>query len=286
MDAQVSERERELEMAQELPEEIEVRLLLEAIYLRFHYDFRSYAMASLKRRIGAALAGLGCATISALQERLLHDPATLSALLQFLTVQVSDMFRDPSFFRALREKLVPELETYPSLKVWVAGCSTGEEVYSLAITLAEAGLLERTTIYATDINPDALAKAEAGVYAVERVATFSENYRLAGGRRSLSDYYTAAYGGAALSRSLRTRIVFSDHSLATDNVFAEVQLVSCRNVLIYFDRALQERALGLFAGALCRRGLLGLGAGETLLFSQRGSVFREYVPGEKWYQRC
>jgi chemotaxis protein methyltransferase CheR len=265
--------------------EIEVRLLLEAIYLRFHYDFRSYALASIRRRIAAALPKLGCATISALQEKVLHDPATLNALLHFLTVQVSDMFRDPPFFQALREHVVPELETYPSLKVWIAGCSGGEEVYSWAITLAEAGLLERTILYATDINPDALAKAEAGLYPLDRIAAFSDNYRLAGGKRSLSEYYTAAYGNAAFSRSLRARIVFSDHSLATDNVFAEVQVVSCRNVLIYFDRALQDRAIGLFADSLCRRGFLGLGARETLQFTAHAGSFRESAWKERWYQR-
>jgi chemotaxis protein methyltransferase CheR len=266
--------------------DIELRLLLDALYLRFHYDFRGYAMASLRRRVGAALPALGCATISALQDKVIHDSATLSALLQFLTVQVSDMFRDPAFFRAVREQLVPEFETYPSIKVWIAGCSSGEEVYSWAITLSEAGLLERTLLYATDINPGALAKAEAGLYPLDRVAAFSANYRLAGGKGSLSEYYTAAYGAAAFSRSLRSRVVFSDHSLASDNVFAEVQVVSCRNVLIYFDRPLQDRALGLFADSLCRRGFLGIGARESLQFSSHSVRFRDYAAKERWFQRC
>ncbi len=267
------------------PVDIEVRLLLEAIYLRYHYDFRSYAMASVKRRVLSALQPLGCETVSALQEKVLHHPEELNRLLQFLTVQVSDMFRDPSWYRAFIEKVVPELATYPSLKLWVAGCSSGEEVYSLAICLSEAGLLERSIIYATDINPDALQRAEAGVYAIDRVQTFSENYRAAGGKRTLSDYYLAAYGNAAFSRLLRARVVFSDHSLATDNVFAEVQVVTCRNVLIYFDRALQDRAVGLFEGALCRRGFLGLGARETLQFSPHAHKFRELTSRERWYQR-
>jgi chemotaxis protein methyltransferase CheR len=266
--------------------DIELRLLLDALYLRFHYDFRGYAMASLRRRVGAALPALGCATISALQEKVLHDSGTLSSLLRFLTVQVSDMFRDPAFFRTLREQIVPELETYPSIKVWIAGCSSGEEVYSWAIALSEVGLLDRTLLYATDINPEALAKAEAGVYPLDRVATFSENYRVAGGKGSLSQYYTAAYGAAAFSRSLRSHVVFSDHSLATDNVFAEVQVVSCRNVLIYFDRPLQDRAVGLFADSLCRRGFLGIGARESIQFSPHSACFKEYAPKEKWFQRC
>ncbi len=266
--------------------DIEIRLLLEAIYLRFHYDFRSYSMASLKRRLEVALPKLGCETISGLQEKLLHEPAAFPELLQYLTVQVSDMFRDPSFFRALRERIVPVLQTYPSLKVWVAGCSTGEEVYSLSILLREEGLLDRTILYATDINPDALRRAEAGVFALDRIAAFTENHRLSGARCSLSEYYTAAYGAAVFDRSLRKRVVFSDHSLATDSVFAEVQLVSCRNVLIYFDRALQNRAIGLFKDALCRRGFLGLGMKETLQFTAHAGAFQDFSPSERWYQRC
>jgi chemotaxis protein methyltransferase CheR len=266
--------------------DIEVRLLLEAIYLRYHYDFRSYSMASLKRRVAAAQVKMSCPTVSALQEKILHHPEALGALLQFLTVQVSDMFRDPAFFKAFRERVVPELETYPSIKIWIAGCSSGEEVYSMAITLAETGLLDRTIIYATDINPEALAKAEAGVYPIDRIQSFTENYRRAGGTGSLADYYTAAYGNAAFSRALRARVVFSDHSLATDHVFAEMQVVSCRNVLIYFEKALQDRAISLFRDSLCRRGFLGLGSRETLQFSPHAPSFRDYDPKERWYQRC
>lgn len=266
--------------------DIEVRLLLEAIYLRYHYDFRSYSMASLKRRVAAAQVMMSCPTVSSLQEKILHHPEALGALLQFLTVQVSDMFRDPAFFKVFRERVVPELETYPSIKIWIAGCSSGEEVYSMAITLVETGLLERTIIYATDINPEALAKAEAGVYPIERIQSFSENYRRAGGTRSLADYYTAAYGNAAFSRALRSRVVFSDHSLATDHVFAEMQVVSCRNVLIYFEKTLQDRAIALFRDSLCRRGFFGLGSRETLQFSPHAPSFRDYDPKERWYQRC
>jgi chemotaxis protein methyltransferase CheR len=266
--------------------DIELRLLLEAIYLRFHYDFRGYALASLKRRLDRALPAFGCATLSGLQEKLLHEPDTFGSLLPYLTVQVSDMFRDPPYYKALRERVVPELRTYPSLKVWVAGCSTGEEVYSLAILLREEGLLDRTIIYATDINAESLRRAEAGVYGIERLAAFADNHRLSGAPCSLSTYYTAAYGSAAFDRTLRARVVFSDHSLATDEVFAEVQLVSCRNVLIYFDSGLQARAVGLFRGALCRRGFLGLGAKETLRFSPHAGAFAEFAPDERWYQKC
>jgi chemotaxis protein methyltransferase CheR len=267
-------------------EDIEVRLLLDAIYSRYHYDFRSYSPASLKRRLTAAKLQMGADSLPALQERVLRDPATFTRLLQFLTVQVSDMFRDPSFFLAFREKVVPELSTYPSIRIWIAGCSTGEELYSYAIVLREEGLLDRTTLYATDINPETLRKAELGLYPIERMQSFTENHRLAGGKSSLSEYYTAAYGSAAFDRTLRKSVVFSDHSLATDSVFAEVQLVSCRNVLIYFDRSLQNRALGLMKDALCRRGFLGLGSKESLMFSQHASAFRDFLPSERWYQRC
>jgi chemotaxis protein methyltransferase CheR len=265
--------------------DIELKLLLEAIYLRFHYDFRHYSAASLKRRLSLAMRRLGCESLSGLQERILHDAGTFPKLLSFLTIMVSEMFRDPAFYRALREKVVPFLQTYPSLKIWVAGCSTGEEVYSLAILLQEEGLLDRSLIYATDINPEALRKAKTGIYDLERIAQFSEAYHATGGRASLSDYYTAAYGSAVFDKALRRDIVFSDHSLATDNVFAEVQLVTCRNVLIYFDRVLQDRAIGLFRNSLCRKGFLGLGAKETLSFSAHRAEFSEFAHAEKIYQK-
>jgi chemotaxis protein methyltransferase CheR len=265
--------------------DIELRLFLDAIYLRYDYDFRSYAHASLKRRVLAAMARFGCGTLTQLQERVLHDAAAFPPLLDFLTVQVSEMFRDPSYFLAIREQAVPILRTYPSLKMWVAGCSTGEEAYSLAILLREEGLLERTLIYATDINGSALQKAQAGVYDIDQLPTFTQNHRKSGAKSSLSDYYTAAYGGALLDGSLREHIVFSDHSLATDAVFAEVQLVSCRNVLIYFDRPLQDRALGLFHEALAHRGFLGLGAKESVRLSNYTHHFVDFVGPERLYRK-
>ncbi len=266
-------------------ENLELRLLVDAIYHRYHYDFRGYAVASLKRRLTQARQRFGCESFSALQERVLHDAALLPQLFTFLTVQVSEMFRDPAFFQTLRAEVVPHLRTYPSLKVWIAGCSTGEELYSLAILFREEGLEARTIFYGTDINTDALRKAEAGVYAVDRLAQFTENHRRAGGKSSLSDYYTAAYGNAVFDKSLRQRAVFSDHSLATDAVFAEVHLVCCRNVLIYFERDLQNRAVGLFKDALVRKGFLGLGAKESLHFSQHASSFTEFARAERIYQK-
>jgi chemotaxis protein methyltransferase CheR len=265
--------------------DIEMGLLVDAIYLKYHFDFRGYAGASMRRRLKAAMARFSCDTVSQLQDRVLHDASFVPALLDYLTVQVSEMFRDPSYFLALRKEVVPLLRTYPSLKIWVAGCSTGEEVYSLAILLREEGLLKRSLIYATDINPQALKRAEAGIYDLDRIASFTLNHQRAGGRSSLSDYYTAAYDRAVFDKSLREQVVFSDHSLATDSVFAEMQLVSCRNVLIYFDRKLQDRALGLFRDALCRKGFLGLGSKESLRFSGCAEAFTDFVREERIYQK-
>jgi len=265
--------------------DIELRLLLEAVYLRYQQDFRHYAPASLRRRVRQAMERYGCATVSELQGRILHDPSAFAAMMQYLTVQVSEMFRDPPYFRALREKVVPLLRTYAFSKVWVAGCSTGEEAWSIAILLHEEKLLGRTLIYATDINPDALRVAEAGVYALDRIAGFSTNYLQAGGDASLADYYTAAYGNAVFDKRLRSQIVFSDHSLATDTVFSEVELVSCRNVLIYFDRELQSRAVGLFHDSLSPRGFLGIGSRESLRFTAYAAQFEEFDAGERIYRK-
>jgi len=266
-------------------EDIEIQLLLEALYQRYHYDFRHYAQASVKRRLKQAREQMGYRSFSALQESLLHDPGMLARILGYLTVQVSEMFRDPSYFRAIRENVVPHLRTYPSLKVWIAGCSSGEELYSFVVLFREEGLEQRTLFYATDINQDALGKAEAGIYDLDRIQLFTENHRKSGGKSSLSDYYSAAYGKASFDKSLRKQVVFSDHSLVTDAVFAEVQLVSCRNVLIYFDRVLQDRALGLFKDSLARKGFLGLGSKESMRFSDHAGSFTDCVREEKIYQR-
>jgi chemotaxis protein methyltransferase CheR len=262
-----------------------MRLLLDAILGAYHYDFRGYSFASLKRRLLQAKDRFGCRSLSQLQDRVLHDPSVFTELLAYLTVQVSELFRDPGYFLAIRNEVVPHLKTYPSLKVWVAGCSAGEELYSLAILFREEGIEDRTVLYGTDINTEALKKAEAGVYDADRIPLFTENHRKAGGRSSLSDYYTAAYGAAVFDKSFRKRAVFSDHSLVTDSVFAEMQLVSCRNVLIYFDRELQDRAVGLFKDSLVRKGFLGLGAKESLRFSKHAGAFTEFAKDERIYQK-
>ena len=266
-------------------EELELDLLLEALWRHYHYDFRGYSRGSLHRRLARAQQRHGCESLSQLQHLLLRDAAVFADLMGFLTIQVSEMFRDPAYFRALREMVVPHLRTYPSLKIWIAGCANGEEFYSLAILFREEGLEDRTIFYCTDISPAALKKAEAGIYDLDRIAQFTENHRLAGGKQSLSDYYTAAYGAAVFDKTLRRRAVFAEHNLASDQVFAEVQLVSSRNVLIYFDRELQDRALGLFGGSLVRGGFLGLGSKETLRFSRYSDAFADFHEAEKIYRR-
>lgn len=254
-------------------EEIETRLLLEAIHTRYGYDFRNYAPQSISRRLERARQHFQCDSLSMLQHRILHDPAVLPEVVGLLTIQVSEMFRDPDFFRAIRHHVIPHLATFPSLKVWVAGCAEGEEVYSLAILFREEGLEARTMFYATDISPAALATAEAGIYPIDRLPLFTQNHQKSGAQVSLSRYYTAAYGGAAFDRSLRERVVFSDHSLISDQVFAEVHLVSCRNVLIYFDDVAKERAIRLFSDSLVRGGFLALGSSETLSLSTQACSF-------------
>lgn len=265
--------------------DIELRLLMEAIYLKYSYDFRDYSGASQRRRIVHALSQLGCPTISALQEKVLHDPAMFAQLLQYLTIPVTEMFRDPSYFLALREQVVPFLKTYPSLKIWIAGCSTGEEVYSMAILLREEGLLERSIVYATDINPQSLEKAKKGVYSLENMRKYTVSYQKSGGKKSFSDYYTAAYDAALFDRSLCENITFSDHSLATDNVFSETHLVCCRNVLIYFNKELQNRAIGLFHESLCHRGFLALGSKESLDFTAYADRFEPVVKQERLFRK-
>jgi chemotaxis protein methyltransferase CheR len=274
------------ESTQELADERALEHLLHEIFERRHYDFRRYARASLRRRLSLALTEFRCKSLPELQAKVLADDHAFGAMVRILTVPVSEMFRDPPFFRVFREQVVPELFTYPSIKLWVAGCSSGEEVYSLAIVLAEEKLLDRCLIYATDINEESLARARAGVYSVERMTLFSHNYFKSGGKQSLSDYYTAAYGRAVLARSLTSKVVFTDHSLATDSVFSEVQVITCRNVMIYFDRALQDRVLGLFREALPRRGFLGLGTKETVQFSSHAETFSELPARQGWFRRC
>jgi len=220
----------------EMTTDIELDLLLEAIYRVYQYDFRGYARASLRRTVARAQAALGSPTITDLLDRIVHDADAFSEALRHLTIPVSDFFRDPDYFRLLREKVMPHLATYPSLRIWIAGCGAGEEAYSIAVLLREEGLLERALLYATDIDMESIRIARAGVYGLARTRVFDENYRASGGRAALSDYFIASGPHATVVPALRSRILFSDHSLATDASFAETHLISCRNVMIYFDR--------------------------------------------------
>lgn len=265
--------------------DFEIRLLLEAIYEKYSYDFRNYSMTSVRRRIALVLRQHGFSSVSSLQERVLHDSGFFSELLQYMTIPTSEMFRDPEFFRQIREQVVPVLQTYPSLKVWIAGCSTGEEVYSYAIILHEADLLKRTTIYATDINPRSLKKAEQGIFPIEKIKDYATNYRKSGGSGEFTDYLVSDSNAVIFDRKLKENIVFADHSLATDSVFSEMHLVSCRNVLIYFNRDLQNRALGLFKDSLVRRGFLGIGSKESLRFSEYEKDFEFLPKSEKIYRK-
>ena len=256
-------------------ERIEVDLLLEAVYRKYHYDFRGYARASLRRRLWRR----------AQQERVLHDRAAMERLLLDLSINVTSMFRDPGFFASFRQHAVPALRTYPFLRIWNAGCSTGEETYSLAILLREVGLYDRSRIYATDINESVLASAAEGIYPLAKMQEYTENYLAAGGSRSFSDYYRAAYDRAQLDRSLSENVVFAAHNLVSDRSFNEFHVIVCRNVMIYFDRALQERVHGLFLDSLSPFGLLALGRKETLAHSAHGDRFDVVDELERIYRK-
>lgn len=265
-------------------QQIEMELLIEAIYQRYGYDFRQYNQASMKRRLLHHLAKIEFGSISALIPAIMHNPEAFQALFYDLSVTVTEMFRDPWFFRALRENVFPFLETFPYINIWQAGCATGEEVYSLAIMLKEAGLYKRARIYATDFNDGALEKARARIYPVERLKEYSTNYQKAGGQHSLADYYHARYQSVIMDKSLQENITFANHNLATDGVFAEMHLILCRNVLIYFNRELQNRVLAMFRDSLCYNGFLCLGSKETVQFSDVQDSFAEYAAKEKIYQ--
>jgi chemotaxis protein methyltransferase CheR len=266
-------------------ERIEVDLLLEGVYRHYGFDFRSYAYSSLKRRLWKRIYAEGLSSISELQSRVLHDPAMMEKLLLDLSINVSAMFRDPSFYRCLREKVVPVLRTYPFIRVWHAGCSTGEEVYSMAILLEEEGLYERARIYATDINEVVLQAARNGIYSADRMQEYTHNYLQAGGTRAFSEYYTARYDAAIFSDSLKRNVVYSQHNLVTDRSFSEFHVILCRNVMIYFDRALQERVHTLFYESLVPLGYLAMGSKESLRFSRYEACYEQIDAREKIYRR-
>ncbi|MFB2836369.1 CheR family methyltransferase [Floridanema evergladense] len=266
-------------------EEIEIKLLLEGIYLYYGFDFRNYAMASLKRRIWNIIHSENLNTVSGLQEKVLHDPACMERFLLGLSVNVTSMFRDPSFYIAFRDKAIPLLRTYPFIRIWHAGCSTGEEVYSLAILMFEEGLYHRCRIYATDMNEAVLRQAKAGIIPLDLMKEYTQLYLQAGGKSEFSEYYTAAYNSAIIRSFLRENIVFSPHNLVTDASFNEFNVILCRNVLIYFDRTLQERVHKLLYESLRHFGILGLGKHETLKTTAYENYYEELDSQEKIYRR-
>lgn len=263
----------------------ELKTFLDCIHVRYSYDFRQYAPESVKRTVIHAMNRMGLSTLKSLQEKVLDDSASFDELIQSLTISVSELFRDPSYFLSMKDDVFPYLNTYASIKIWVAGCSTGEEVYSFAILLKEAGLLERTTIYATDINSRSITKAKAGLFPLSDMDKAHVGYQNAGGQRSLSEYYTTSVSSVKFDETLVKNVTFSNHSLVTDTVFSETHLISCRNVLIYFNRELQDRALNLFAESLCRKGFLGLGSKETMQFSKCGDYFKSFVKKDRIFQK-
>lgn len=254
-------------------QDIEVELFVRGLKLRYGYDFSQYAPASLKRRVLQLVQSQHVGTVSELTSRLLHEPGFLDTVLEGLSVPVSEMFRDPEVFRALREQVFPVLASYPQINIWQAGCAHGQEVYSLAILLEEAGLYERTQIYATDFNESALRHAQEGIYPAKEAQLWSRNYLAAGGSYSLADYYSARYELIKLDQRLRRHVTFANHNLVTDEVFCEAHMVMCRNVLIYFSDPLQDRTLALFRDSLVRGGFLCLGTRESLDFAPSAADF-------------
>lgn len=266
-------------------EDLEIDLLLEGIFRRYGHDFRGYSRESIRRRVQVALTRSGLKTISQLLDRTLHDSAFFRELISDLTVNVTEMFRDPDVYFTLRQQVIPILRTYPSIKVWHAGCATGEEVYSMAILLKEEGLYDKSLLYATDISSRALEKAKAGIYPAEQVQASTANYQKSGGIEPFSTYYTAKYGSVKMIGSLQKNIVFAQHNLVTDDVFSEFHLILCRNVLIYFDRPLQRRVLELFDRSLVRKGFLCLGTKETVEYSGVELAFETFDKKKKIFRK-
>lgn len=266
-------------------EEIEIKLLLEGVAMRYGYDFREYALAPLKRSIASGMAGEGVATISAYQERLLHDASCMQRFLSGVGVNVTSMFREAGVLRSIRDEVIPRLRTYPSLRIWVAGCATGEEVYSIAIMLKEEGLDERTRIYATDLNEDSLVIARTGSYPMARVLAGESGYARSGGRGRISDFYSIVGGNARFHRELQRNVTWARHNLVSDSSFNEFHLILCANVMIYFRPSLQERAHRLFYDSLARSGYLALGQQESLVFCPESSRYEQLKGGVNLFHK-
>ncbi len=266
-------------------ERLEIELLLEGVFRHYGFDFRAYAYASIRRRLWKRVEGEGLRTISGLQDRILHDPEAMERLLLDLSVNVTAMFRDQSFYKEFRDRVIPLLRTYPFIRIWHAGCSTGEEVFSMAILLEEEGLYDRARLYATDINDVVLQRAKQGIFPLDRMQEYTDNYIKAGGTRSFSEYYTAKYDGALFDQRLVRNVVFAQHNLVTDRSFSEFHVICCRNVLIYFDKDLQNRVHSLFYDSLIRLGVLCLGSKESLKFSKYEPCYERLAQSEKIYRK-
>ncbi len=266
-------------------ETLEIELLLEAVFRYYGYDFRNYAPASMKRRIKNVVQVEGLRTISGLQEKVLHNRVCLERFLIMLTINVTAMFRDPGFYLAFRKVVVPMLRTYPFIRIWHAGCSTGEEVYSMAILMQEEGLYNRCRIYATDMDEVVLKQAKAGIFPLQRMQEYTQNYQQAGGTRAFSEYYTSGYDYAIFSSSLKQNLVFFQHNLSGDGPFNEFNVILCRNVLIYFNRILQEQVQKLFYESIAKFGILGLGSEESLILTSYKQRYEELVGREKIYRK-
>lgn len=264
---------------------LELRLLQEAILLKYGYDFRDYSQASFKRRIKLRMSTSGLSTVSETIHRVLYDSSFFDALLNDLSINITEMFRDPEFFRAIREDVLPEFADEPFLKVWHAGCATGEEVYSMAILLYELGILDRAKIFATDINSDVIARAREGVFPIERMRAYTSDYQRAGGKSTFADYYTAHYDSAMMHSFLKKNIIFADHNLVSDAGFGEMNIIVCRNVLIYFNRDLQNRVVDLFSDNLCAGGFLCVGNRESIRFTRASADFEEFNRRQRIYKR-
>ena len=266
-------------------EALEIKLLTEGIYEHYGFDFRDYSLPSMKRRIWKRIYAEGLSTVSGLQEKVLHDAGTMERLLLDLSINTTAMFRDPTFYLAFRQKVVPTLRTYPFVRIWHAGCSTGEEVYSMAMLLQEEGLYERCRIYATDINETVLQRAKEGIFPLSSMQENTSNYIAAGGTGNFSQYYTARYDHAIFRPSLRENVVFAQHNLVTDASFNQFNVIFCRNVLIYFNSELQDRVQKLFLNSMEMFGILGLGKKETIKYTTIADSYEEIDAEERIYRR-
>jgi len=266
-------------------EEIEIHLLLEAINMKYGYDFRNYSSAHMKRRINYRMSVEGIVSITEMQHKILYDKGFFNLVLSDFSINVTEMFRDPSFYRAFRKDVIPILKTYPFIRIWHAGCATGEEIYSMAILLKEEGLYDRAQIYATDFNKIVLQKAKDGIYPLSDIKEYTHNYQQAGGKSSFSDYYIAQYDSVIFEPSLKKKITFAEHNLVTDGVFGEMHVIICRNVLIYFNKELQSRVIKLFSDSLSNGCFLCLGSKESIEFSTSSGRFEEFINNEKIYQK-